>query len=263
MINILFLDSASAWSYPRRYRACPSRRRPCAVNQSPRPRFAKATKFFCGLSKQHRLRFRKPVQRYSSKGSIGQSWFLGRLSDATQSVKEHTMNRSSLDKTAIAILSVLSAIILGGCHPGGGQGGGTGGTSSTGRVAIAFACEYIGGQDSTQTCYRSFKYSLTPGQLTGSSGQKTAYSGSQDQQMVGNTTTINGNGAGIFSWSVPPSFAFGTWTLNMTATDERGGNAIYTTQVVMSSNSPTVEVHCDNLTTGVCQTGDPNLATYP
>ena len=178
------------------------------------------------------------------------------------------MIRCRLARSVVTILSVLPLAVLLGCPPTGGGGGsagsggtggsGGGGSSSTGTVAIAFACELPTQQNSPQDCSRGFSYKVTPAQLTGNAGTKSAVSGSQPNQDQTATTTINGNPAAIFSWVVPGAFAFGTWTL--TVSDNTGWNA--TTPVTMSSGSPTVEVHCDNMSPS-CQTGNSNLSTYP
>jgi hypothetical protein len=64
--------------------------------------------------------------------------------------------------------------------------------------------------------------------------------------------------AAIFSWTVPPGFVFGDWTLQLS--DDTGWTS--SLQFNMSSSEPQTTVHCSN-TSPTCITGGLSLAKYP
>jgi hypothetical protein len=161
------------------------------------------------------------------------------------------MERLTAARLAIILFCGVPAIFGLACSRSGVNGGGQ---SSSGTVGVAFACE----NPAPSGCERSFTYKLTPGALTGSSGTKTTYTNSQPSQTQTATTQVNGVDAAIFSWVVPTTLAYGSWTLTVSDDTRWTG----TCQITMSSSSPTAETHFDN-TSSQCTTGDANLATYP
>jgi hypothetical protein len=157
-------------------------------------------------------------------------------------------------------LSALPLLVLFGCPPSGIGGG----SSTTGTIGIAYACKAGAATQNDATCSRTISYTLTPGQLTGSSGTTTKYPANGFAQLASGTQPyipINNNSitAAVFSAEVPTTFAFGTWTLDI---KDNTGWEVRSTPITFSTSSAVVEVHCSN-TASSCLTGDPSLPTYP